>query len=370
MTTRKAPLTRHRIRPFLKSPILGIGVWMYAVILLLPSLGIAQETTSASADLTPIIAELTSKEFSKRQAAEQALLQFGPQAFEQLIAALSETPREAGERIVSVLELIWLKCPLPEADRLERQLETVRLSPGRYQPDVAKLLLAHHRLREERAVRALRRLNAIVESTLDQSAFEMQLQLGQIIDPPPTRVSQVILPMSWKGSTDDLWHLQRLSHLKSLVVFVVRGNKLTEVDRQRLTVGFPDLQVTERGEIFIGVISDPIAFDNRPGCLISTILEESPADIAGLQAGDRIHRLDGREILNFSELVEALQTKSAYEPIDLVIERFGEEMEVTLYGAPWESKMFPRPPIPPRAERLVDEPDIPPLLPLHGHFDR
>ncbi len=326
--------------------------------------GHSQGPETAPIDLAPIITDLSSGDFSTRRAAEQTLLKIGSRAFEALIVALDAAPNETGERIISVLELIWLQCPLPEADRLERQLESIRLAPGRYQADVARLLMAHHRLREERALRALRRLNAIVESMLDESAFALQIELGQLTKQPPTRVSQVILPKTWKGTSDDLWHLQRLAHLKSLVVFIVPGNGISDADRQRMTIGFPDMQVNERGEIFIGVIGSAIAFDNQPGCHITSVQPESPAEIAELQSGDVIHFVDGQEIKNFSELVNSLKKKRAYEPIELTVERFGQSLEVTLFGAPWESKQFPRPPMPPMSEPLIREPDGSLFLPF------
>lgn len=317
------------------------------------------------AEIQQAVADLSSKEFAKRHASEKQLISWGASAFEPLVAALSTASPDAGQHILQILEQIWVAAPLPQADRLERQLEDLRLTLGPYQPAVTRILLAHHRLREERAVKSLRRLNAIIETTLDEEELERLIQVGEPVpNELPMRISQIILPRSWKGTEADLWHIQRLSHLGSLHVFVIENNGMSEVAQQQMRVGFPGLVVMGRAEVFIGVVGS--LFDSGQGCHVGSIQSGSPAETAGLQVGDLIRSVDGVEIGNFSDLVDSLKTKRGYQPIELIVDRAGyrqlnedgpnsEPLTITVIGLPWEARSFPTPPAPPATESLTPE---------------
>ncbi len=347
-----------------------VVLWVCAVVIgLFASASLHAEEPPPAApapEISKAVAELTAADFSRRQAAEQRLLALGPPAFEPLVALLGNVPSEAGQRILHILEQTWLQTPEPESDILERQLETLRLTPGPFQLDVTRLLFAHHRLREERAVRSLRRLNALVKTVVDENAFELQARLGQPFVNMPERISQIILPRSWKGTEADLWHIQRLAHLKTLTVFVVRGNGISDAARRNMPVGFPDLHVDERSEVFLGVLSSPFPTESdRIGCQITGIQPDSPAEIANLEVGDLIQSVDGKRIKNFDGLVQALKTKHGYETMELQVQRYGEDrpLLVTVIGLPWEARRFERPPPPPLAQTLYQDQSQPLILP-------
>jgi hypothetical protein len=312
-------------------------------------------------EIAKAVEELTSDEFSVRQQATNRLLALGPPAFEPLIVLLHQVSGEASQRILLVLEQIWLNTPLPQADELELRLDEISLSFSPYQPAVKQILQHHYRLREARAASALRKLNAVVQLDKDENDRELRAKLDADLSESTPRIVTVILPRSWKGTPADIWHIRRLSHTEVLHVFYVRGISLSEADRLAMRMGFPELDLSERSEIFIGVVGNAVAFDNRGGCQISNIQADSPADIAGLQVGDRILTVDGVEIRGFEDLVEKLKSKRSYQPIEMSIERFaGEEPTlVTVIGLPWEVRRFPTPPPPPRAESLLDPPTFP-----------
>ncbi len=314
------------------------------------------------------VADLSSGEFAQRQTAEKELIELGTSAFEPLVASLEGVPPDAGQRILQILEQIWVTAPMPRADQLERQLDTLRVTLGPYQPAVARILSAHHRLREQRAVKALRRLNAIIETALDEEELELLIQMGQPLpNEPPVRISQIILPRSWKGTEADLWHIQRLSHLGSLTVFVIENNGIDELAQQRMQIGFPELVVMARAEVFIGVVGSQ--FDSGEGCHVSSIQAGSPAEVAGLQAGDLILSVDGDKIGNFAALVNSLKSKRGYQPVELKVDRGSgyapvyeegrknKPLSITVIGIPWEARRFPTPPAPPLTESLI--PDLP-----------
>jgi S1-C subfamily serine protease len=69
-------------------------------------------------------------------------------------------------------------------------------------------------------------------------------------------------------------------------------------------------------------------FLNSAGVLISQVVEDSPADQAGLQEGDMIVKVNGDEISPDSSLADMIGAYKPGEVITLLILRDGEELEV------------------------------------------
>jgi len=309
-------------------------------------------------EIVSAVEELQSEEFAVRQRSFSRLVAMGASAFDPLIVLLHQLSGEASERLLLVLEQIWLQTPQPLADELERKLEEISLSFSPHQAAVKRMLLSHFRLREERATRSLRRLNAVIQLEWDDNDRDLRAKLDADPIRSGQRIANVILPRSWKGTSADLWHIRRLSHTPAMGVFYVRSLELTDAEKLSIRLGFPGLDINERSEIFIGVVGNAVAFDNRPGCPITNIQADSPADIAGLQINDRILTVDGEEINGFEHLVEVLKSKHAYQAIEMLVERYAgqEPILVTVIGLPWEVRSFPTPPPPPEAESLLNPP--------------
>ncbi|MGY8815986.1 MAG: M20/M25/M40 family metallo-hydrolase, partial [Gammaproteobacteria bacterium] len=70
--------------------------------------------------------------------------------------------------------------------------------------------------------------------------------------------------------------------------------------------------------------------DNRPGMLLSGVRSGGPADVAGLQRGDRIIELAGREVRDIYDLMYILQEKKPGEESSVVVERNGESIQRTV----------------------------------------
>lgn len=71
------------------------------------------------------------------------------------------------------------------------------------------------------------------------------------------------------------------------------------------------------------------------GVYILNVVTGSNAEVAGLQAGDRIINIDGEIIESGDQVVDIISTYSVGEVMDMTIKRGGEEMQVqiTMYGA-------------------------------------
>ena len=70
--------------------------------------------------------------------------------------------------------------------------------------------------------------------------------------------------------------------------------------------------------------------DNRPGMLLSGVRSGGPADVAGLQRGDRIVELAGREVRDIYDLMYILREAKPGEESTVVVEREGEPIQRTV----------------------------------------
>ncbi len=64
--------------------------------------------------------------------------------------------------------------------------------------------------------------------------------------------------------------------------------------------------------------------DRNDAIVVSRVGDESPAALAGLEVGDRLHTLDGHAIVERKSLREILMESTAGDTVDLVVERDGE----------------------------------------------
>ena len=123
------------------------------------------------------------------------------------------------------------------------------------------------------------------------------------------------------------------SPLSSGIGFSVSVNILKRVVQSLIETGsydYPLLGISSSSEITI--------FDqqrnNLPqatGALVGGLTEGGPADTAGVEIGDLITHIDGREIIVFGDLLTYLLTqKSPGETVDLTIYRQGETVVITV----------------------------------------
>ena len=81
----------------------------------------------------------------------------------------------------------------------------------------------------------------------------------------------------------------------------------------------------------LGTIPDYTGPENgRPGMLLSGVRPGGPADTAGLQRGDLIVELSGREIRDIYDLMYVLRQARPGEESTVVVERGGERLETAV----------------------------------------
>ncbi|MDO4616789.1 MAG: trypsin-like peptidase domain-containing protein [Lachnospiraceae bacterium] len=96
--------------------------------------------------------------------------------------------------------------------------------------------------------------------------------------------------------------------------------------------------VSEENASYIGITCADVSEEtaqmyNMPeGVCLTSIMENSPAEAAGLKKGDILTSFDGREVSTYSKLVEILQYYAAGETVDVTVYRSndGEYNELTI----------------------------------------
>jgi serine protease Do len=137
--------------------------------------------------------------------------------------------------------------------------------------------------------------------------------------------------------------------------------------------------------VYIGVtVHDADGTDGKEpkaGVVIETVTPDSPADKAGMKAGDAITEFDGervRSTLQFSRLVrETPSGRSAQVVLSRGGQRvtvtvtvapsrsaFGDEVHMRLFDTPRARLAIPTPPPPPAAPRAPRPPGVAPVFPM------
>jgi serine protease Do len=77
-------------------------------------------------------------------------------------------------------------------------------------------------------------------------------------------------------------------------------------------------------DVWLGVRADASSKE----CKLGEITPNSPAEEAGLKAGDVIIKFDGKDIKTYEDMTTALYKRRAGDKIEIVVKR--EEKEITL----------------------------------------
>lgn len=325
-----------------------------------------------------LIRLLDDADFTVRTRAEAELSRAGGSSISMIETAARRDPEQAA-RLVGVLERLmvgaadaengrmWARAACnPTADALlttlrvgdfgvsetsvaaEQSLERLAEQNSVVAGYSVAALNRHRVLRENRTIQELRRLGAKIVFHSDPELMGYELEgLGEpeplkpdtIFSPPVHAVELVYILGDWKGGTEGLELLNRLRvhHLPSFVVYLIKGNGLTDDDVRAKAGQIPGLQVVDRGGAAMGFSSNQ-RFEDR--CIISGLVEGLSAQKAGLRPGDEIVAIDGRWIdRSFNKLVVMLEEYRRGDVLPVLVVRSAppgeiEEVDVTLSG--WE----------------------------------
>jgi len=99
-------------------------------------------------------------------------------------------------------------------------------------------------------------------------------------------------------------------------------------------VGAQEMQRLRKGLLPLGVwaVFPPLGEDRGKGARVAGVRPESPAQKAGLEAGDLIKSFDGRQLSQPWTLVGLLEKASPGKKYEVVLVRAGKERKVVVTG--------------------------------------
>lgn len=270
------------------------------------------------------IAELDSDSFQARETATKQLVAAGVPAVPKLATAAEGDNLEVTIRALRILHNIFKTDDGATFVTVENVLERLAASKNRsVARRAAYVLAAHGEDRHQRAIAALKKLDAIIEEPSSQT--------------PGLRI---YLDSKWQGGDEGLRHLKRLKALTMLpqrsspphALYIVDGcpaskDALNELDRSR-----SDLDVLERGDAFLGVASD----SRYPGCYITKVTPGSSAD-GKLEGRDVVTSYNGQEVANFDAMVAMIRKNKGGDTVKLTVIRKNTKIEVELTLKSWRS---------------------------------
>jgi hypothetical protein len=83
------------------------------------------------------------------------------------------------------------------------------------------------------------------------------------------------------------------------------------------------------------------------GVQIETVIDELPAQKAGVKVGDRIVKANGKEVDNQQELREIIRGAEPGDTLTLVVDRDGKETQLKVKLTKWDQKLLPTTPMVP-----------------------
>jgi len=293
----------------------------------------------ARADETPsvvpvktLLSALNSDDFSQRVSAQKSLARQAAENPESLAEAFGDASAEERARLLQLLEGVFLASADEQGDRAERTLMTLADAGA---STAEAILIGNARLRESRAREAIERLGAhltYIHPALSRSAPPITAPGVGIGFGEPALLRVILIPETWIGTLADLWQFERLSHHQNLIMYNIRGSRLSVDDLLPLTAKLVGLQIVIRGAC-LGIESSP----GSTTAEITAVIEKSAAAEAGLQPNDLIEMLNDTKVRNFSHLVELLTEFHPGDKIDLQVRRNGDSLVIPVTLASWKA---------------------------------
>jgi hypothetical protein len=314
------------------------------------STGSDSVAASAPENVKRLVAELSSSDYRTREDATKQLAKAGSEAVAAVGKVAAGEDLEAAFRAVRILQVMVLSDQSDIEFPALAILEQLAAREASSTKDLASDALEMHRVaRQARTIARLRRLGAEVGiAGTEFSGTEVTLTGNEFI-------AVIIANSKWRGTPADFALLKQVPNLYHVNIYGVRvddemAGVLASLNRPSLISLFgtgisdsayamlvekfppPETKIDRRGTAFLGVMGT-IEFNV---CEIKEVKPGTPAERAGLLAGDRILSCDGQALQDFPELTRIIATKQAGESVTLQIERGGQEIAKKVTFGEWK----------------------------------
>ncbi|MFM7055906.1 MAG: PDZ domain-containing protein [Planctomycetota bacterium] len=333
----------------------------------------AASAAPASRDFAALLQDLAAPEFARRQVAisqlrtsvaEPANLQLIEQQIQQ-----SSHP-ESVRRLIELLETQFQISDYRSvaASSIAELLEQAAISERWYVSEAARAVLSRlWKRRVEVAVTQLQRLRVPLEPGDPTQLWKNDGNARNFpFDPASTQHLRIYIDEHWPEDPRVFVLLRRLTELSvwtrigsgAVSVYQLQGHPLTAEQTAELKGIFGDLRVEERGRVCLGVVSEQ-GMNDITGAIIRRVEPGSSADLAGLQPGDLIQSVDGRQVRDFQELVTLLRDYNVGDKVTLRVRSLRVPSDELLNRPPRIFRIPPGIPNPPAPDPEID-PDRPP----------
>lgn len=275
------------------------------------------------------VADLNSDNFAAREAATRKLIRAGKAAVEPLAEVARGSDLEVTTRAIHILQELYKSQDDEAIDAAE--LGFSRLLESEHPSVLARVeqvLIANSGIRQRRALAHIERLGGTIRYV---EGIGISGEEDGTFDRSDRLISYILLGKNWKGGDAGLDHIRRLPSLTTL--YVTRGTEVTEEALAKLVEDLPRLEIQRRGRACLGVAGA----NDRQGCHVISITENSAAEEAGLQSGDIIVEFDGREVADFQQLVQVLGEKEVEDEVMVKLVRNGQVLTKKIVLRSWEA---------------------------------
>jgi hypothetical protein len=281
----------------------------------------AQDLSSRSTH--ELIEMLASPREVVRQAATGQLIARAKTVVPDLTAAARRTPPPSQfAEVLGVLEELMLTSDQQVAESAETALELLLVGENGSVADLADRALSRNAvLRHTRALSQITQLGGTVFVVAGNEAISE----GLLFDPvatfaatrprPTTRV--VLLDDEWQGGDAGLRHVARLFPREPLSLHISQGAPISDAALKHLRTHREHTQVRRPQQGCLGVRYNEEALEP----MVNGVTPNSPAERAGMRAGDLIVAVNGQPVERFSHLFGYARERKPGEFIELTLRR-------------------------------------------------
>ena len=312
-------------------------------------------SNTLSSQIEQWAAELDDDRFDVRQRAQQHLEQAGKPALEAVALIAKAGSLESVTRATNIM-LRW-----SQGKEIDLQLAALE-----------KLAGLKNRPRE--SARAIRLLAVAREQTARGTLIQLGARVERDLQIQGQGQLQVTIGPEWRGGKEGLQHLTDMRHATtvslhvaplddSAVDYLVKlpqvrrlelyGTKFSPEAVAKLKEQLPGADIVERGGAMLGIRGN-----------VESVVKNSAAHKAGIQARDRITEFEGEKVANFEALTERIAKKKPGDTVTLTILRNNQTKQVQVTFDQWGTKPNIVVPPPQRQQRIPVQipPGFPPKL--------